>query len=88
MNPGFTSTGGLRQHDQPSIAETKGVLLHRGYPDDQACQPESTTLEVCYLLLYGEFPSRRSLRVRGSGHRVNHTHDPRANDPLLSRLPP
>ena len=35
-----------------------GVLLYRGYPVEQLAERSSFT-EVCYLILYGELPSRR-----------------------------
>ena len=35
-----------------------GMLLHRGYPIDQLAL-ESSHLETCYLLLYGELPDRK-----------------------------
>jgi citrate synthase len=38
----------------------QGVLLYRGYPIEELAR-DSTFLEVAYLLLYGELPSRREL---------------------------
>src|SRR5690606_12270649 len=35
----------------------KGVLLHRGYPIEQLAE-ESDHLETCYLLLFGELPTK------------------------------
>ncbi|MEZ5480531.1 MAG: citrate/2-methylcitrate synthase, partial [Thiolinea sp.] len=35
----------------------EGTLLYRGYPIEQLAE-QSTFLEVCYLLLCGELPSR------------------------------
>jgi citrate synthase len=37
-----------------------GVLLYRGYPVEQLAE-KSTFMEVCYLVLHGELPSRRQL---------------------------
>ena len=37
-----------------------GILLHRGYPIDQLAE-QSTFMEVCYLLLNGELPSKDEL---------------------------
>ena len=37
-----------------------GVLLYRGYPVEQLAERSSFT-EVCYLILYGELPSRRQI---------------------------
>ncbi len=38
----------------------QGVLLYRGYPVDQLAN-NSSFIEVCYLLLYGELPSAAQL---------------------------
>src|SRR3546814_12062085 len=58
-DPGFTSTAscdsGLTYTDGD-----KGILLHRGYPIDQLAE-QSSFLEVSYLLLNGELPSRKEL---------------------------
>ena len=45
----------------------KGILLHRGYPIDQLAE-NSTFMEVSYLLLNGELPTKEEL------HEV-HLHD-------------
>jgi len=37
-----------------------GVLLYRGYPVEQLAE-KSTFMEVCYLLLYGELPTKPAL---------------------------
>lgn len=42
------------------IDGAQGILLHRGYPIDQLAQ-QSSFLEVCYLLFYGELPSPQQL---------------------------
>lgn len=39
----------------------KGILLYRGYPIEQLAE-KSTYLEVCYLLLYGELPTRQEMK--------------------------
>ncbi|MEN8720713.1 MAG: citrate synthase [Oceanococcaceae bacterium] len=38
----------------------KGILMYRGYPVDQLAK-NSSFIEVCYLLLYGELPSASQL---------------------------
>jgi citrate synthase len=38
----------------------KGILQHRGYPIEQLCE-HSTYLEVAYLLIHGELPTRPQL---------------------------
>jgi citrate synthase len=42
------------------IDGAKGVLLHRGYPIDQLAE-QSNYLELCYLLLEGELPSKEQM---------------------------
>lgn len=55
-DPGFTSTASC-ESKTTYIDGDKGILLHRGYPIDQLAT-NSTYLEVCYILLYGEKPSQ------------------------------
>ncbi len=59
FDPGFTSTAAC-DSDITYIDGGKGELLHRGYPIDQLAE-KSHFLEVCYLLLYGELPSKAQL---------------------------
>ena len=56
FDPGFVTTASCRSAITYLDGE-KGVLLHRGYPIEQLAQ-NSSYLEVCYLLLYGELPTR------------------------------
>ncbi len=56
FDPGFVTTSSCRSAITYLDGE-KGILLHRGYPVEQLAQ-NSTYLEVCYLLLYGELPTR------------------------------
>lgn len=56
FDPGFKSTGST-ESQITFIDGNKGVLLHRGYPIDQLAE-NSPFLEVAYLLLKGELPSR------------------------------
>jgi citrate synthase len=58
-DPGFTSTAAC-DSDITFIDGDEGVLLHRGYPIDQLAE-RSNYLEVCYLLLYGNLPTKAEL---------------------------
>src|ERR1700749_3513441 len=55
-DPGFTSTASC-ESDITFIDGDKGILLYRGYSIDQLAE-HSNFLEVCYLLLHGELPSK------------------------------
>ncbi|WEX07141.1 citrate synthase [Chelativorans sp. AA-79] len=55
-DPGFTSTASC-ESKITYIDGDEGVLLHRGYPIDQLAE-HGDFLEVCYLLLYGELPTK------------------------------
>ncbi len=56
LDPGFTSTASC-ESKITYIDGDEGVLLHRGYPIDQLAE-NGDFLEVCYLLLYGELPTK------------------------------
>ena len=56
FDPGFTATGSC-ESKITYIDGDKGELLYRGYPIEQLAD-KSDFMEVCYLLLYGELPSR------------------------------
>ena len=58
-DPGFTSTASC-DSGLTYIDGDAGVLLHRGYPIDQLAE-QSTFMEVSYLLLNGELPSKKEL---------------------------
>ncbi|MGN6155656.1 MAG: citrate/2-methylcitrate synthase, partial [Sphingomicrobium sp.] len=58
-DPGFTSTASC-QSAITYIDGEKGILLHRGYPIDQLAE-NSSFMEVAYLLLHGELPSKEAL---------------------------
>ncbi|WP_311270299.1 citrate synthase [Sphingobium sp. WCS2017Hpa-17] len=58
-DPGFTSTASC-ESGLTYIDGDEGVLLHRGYPIGQLAE-ESSFMEVCYLLLNGELPSKKEL---------------------------
>jgi citrate synthase len=55
-DPGFTSTANCSSRIT-YIDGDVGVLLYRGYPIEQLAE-RSNFLEVCYLLLNGELPTR------------------------------
>jgi citrate synthase len=56
FDPGFTSTAAC-ESDITYIDGDAGILLHRGYPIDQLAE-HADFLEVCYLLLYGDLPTK------------------------------
>src|ERR1700751_3813627 len=56
FDPGFTATGSC-ESKITYIDGDKGELLYRGYPIEQLAD-KSDFMEVCYLLLYGELPTR------------------------------
>jgi len=60
IDPGFTSTASC-ESKITYIDGEKGILLYRGYPIEQLAE-KSTHLEVCYLLLHGELPSKTQLQ--------------------------
>ncbi|GKW47828.1 citrate synthase [Halomonas sp. NCCP-2165] len=59
-DPGFMATSSC-QSAITYIDGAKGVLLHRGYPIDQLAK-HSNYVELCYLLLNGERPSKEEYR--------------------------
>ncbi|MCZ2204180.1 citrate synthase [Bartonella sp. A05] len=56
-DPGFTSTAAC-ESKITYIDGDKGILLHRGYSIDTLAE-KGDFLEVCYLLLYGELPTKQ-----------------------------
>jgi citrate synthase len=55
-DPSYSSTASC-ESKITFIDGDKGVLLHRGYPIDQLAE-KSSFLEVAYLLLHGELPTK------------------------------
>src|SRR5215467_10080823 len=55
-DPSFTSTASC-ESKITFIDGDKGILLYRGYPIDQLAE-QGTFMETCYLLLYGELPTK------------------------------
>src|SRR5215218_138687 len=58
-DPAYTNTAHCRS-DITYIDGAAGILQHRGYPIEQLCE-QSTYLEVAYLLIHGELPTRDQL---------------------------
>jgi len=58
-DPGFTSTASC-ESDITFIDGDKGILLYRGYSIDMLAE-QSNFLEVCFLLLHGELPSKEEM---------------------------
>ncbi|MGA7397097.1 MAG: citrate synthase [Solirubrobacterales bacterium] len=59
FDPSFTNTASCRS-SVTYIDGEAGVLQHRGIPIEQLCE-SSTFLEVAYLLVFGELPTRPQL---------------------------
>jgi citrate synthase len=73
FDPGFTSTAAC-ESAITYIDGDVGELLHRGYPIEQLAD-QSSFLEVCFLLLYGELPTAAQLtdfRDRVTKHTMLH----------------
>ncbi len=60
FDPGFSITGSCAS--TISYADQNGKLLYRGYRIEELVE-KSTYTEVCYLLLYGELPSKEELTI-------------------------
>src|SRR5919205_3326155 len=58
-DPAFTNTASTRS-SITYIDGDKGILEYRGYPIEQLAE-QSTYLEVAYLLVHGELPSKQQL---------------------------
>jgi citrate synthase len=59
FDPGFMSTASC-ESKITYIDGDQGILLYRGYPIEQLAE-KSNFLEVSYLLLYGELPTKQRL---------------------------
>ncbi len=59
LDPGYGSTGSCTS-GVTFLNGEKGILRYRGYPIEQLAE-KSTFLEVAYLLIYGELPTRDEL---------------------------
>lgn len=63
FDPGFTSTASCVS-SITFIDGNKGQLLYRGYSIDKLAE-HCTFLETCFLLLYGDLPSKKQLAIFG-----------------------
>ncbi|MGN7612500.1 citrate synthase [Magnetococcales bacterium HHB-1] len=70
LDPGFRSTASC-ESKITFIDGEKGILLYRGYPIEQLAA-KSNYLEVCYLLMFGELPSKDEFLVY-ERHVTEHT---------------
>jgi citrate synthase len=59
LDPGFKNTGAAKSAVTFLDGET-GILRYRGYPIEQLAE-KSTFLEVAYLLIYGDLPTKAVL---------------------------
>lgn len=59
FDPGFVSTASC-ESSITYIDGEQGILRYRGYPIEQLAE-HSTFLEVAYLLIYGELPTKQEL---------------------------
>jgi citrate synthase len=69
-DPGFTSTGSC-QSKITYIDGDAGILEYRGYPIEQLAE-HGDFLETCYLLLYGELPTK-SQKADFDNRVIHHT---------------
>ncbi len=72
-DPGYATTSSCRSRIT-FIDGEKGVLLYRGYPIEQLAE-HSTFLEVAYLLMFGDLPTREQwdgFNVRIRQHTMVH----------------
>ncbi len=60
-DPGFMSTAACRSA-VTYVDGSKGMLLYRGYPIEELAK-KCSYLEVCYLLLTGEFPNAEQKKL-------------------------
>src|SRR5579859_1186055 len=67
-DPGYGSTASC-ESKITYIDGDEGVLLYRGYPIEQLAQ-KSNFLEICYLILYGELPTKAQLEK--FNHSIQH----------------
>ena len=74
FDPGFTTTAACKSAITYLDGE-KGILLHRGYSIEELAK-NSSYLEVCYLLLYGELPTEDQFDTfRGHLNKRNMVHE-------------
>ena len=69
-DPGFVNTASCRSA-VTFIDGDKGILEYRGYPIEQLAE-KSTFLEVAYLLIHGELPTKAAVRRVGARDHLPH----------------
>ena len=69
-DPGYGATAAV-ESKITYIDGDAGVLTHRGYPIEQLAE-KSSFIEVCYLLLNGELPSKTRARSVRAQHPQSH----------------
>ena len=84
-DPGFTSTGSC-QSKITYIDGDEGVLEYRGYPIEQLAE-NGDFLETCYLLLYGELPTKAQ-KIDFDQRVIHHTMVHEQMSAVLPELPP
>ena len=85
MDPGYGNTGSCRSAIT-FIDGDKGILRYRGYPIEVLAE-KSTFLEVAWLLIHGELPSRTQLDAfRDEAGRQAHLAGPIAQA-LMAKAP-
>ena len=65
LDPGYANTGSCRSAIT-FIDGEKGILRYRGYPIEQLAE-NASFVEVCYLLIYGELPTKAQLEEFSAG---------------------
>ena len=70
-DPAFMNTAACKSKIT-YIDGDKGILRYRGYPIEQLAE-QSTYLEIAYLILYGELPTKAQLDTLDPRH--HHAHD-------------
>ena len=84
-DPAFTNTASCRSAITYIDGEA-GILQHRGIPIEELCE-KSTYLEVAYLLIFGELPTKTAARPLGLRRHPPHLR-PRGHQEVQRGLPP
>ena len=61
FDPGYTITGSCAS--SISYSNDRGVLLYRGYSIEDLIKNNTTFVEVCFLMLYGDLPGKEELKI-------------------------
>ena len=84
-DPAFMNTASCRSKIT-FIDGDKGILRYRGYPIEQLAE-KSSYLEVAYLILNGELPTKSQLCRLDLAHHASHVHS-REHQEVRGWLPP